>query len=257
MCIRDSGNTKINGEVSYISENAYWIFENGFIPDRDDIKKVAQSFENNIWPAVTEVFGYPVTPGIDADERIVIYNGILKSGMAGYFSGADSYSKEIRKHSNERQAIYMSADRLALTSKQYLSVLAHELQHATHFASDSSEDSWVNEGLSEIAAEIAGFDRSGISTFILNPSTSLIEFDTSPANYGAANLFFAFLATHYGGTKILSAVSQNKKDGMDSIDSVLADLGFDATGQDVYANWLIANYLNPKEGPYRLSLIHI
>ena len=86
---------------------------------------------------------------------------------------------------------------------------------------------------------------------MLNPSTSLIEFDTSPANYGAANLFFAFLATHYGGTKILSAVSQNKKDGMDSIDSVLADLGFDATGQDVYANWLIANYLNPKEGPYR------
>ncbi|GIT17325.1 MAG: hypothetical protein CM1200mP39_01310 [Dehalococcoidia bacterium] len=135
----DSGNTKINGEVSYISENAYWIFENGFIPDRDDIKKVAQSFENNIWPAVTKVFGYPVTPGIDADERIVIYNGILKSGMAGYFSGADSYSKEIRKHSNERQAIYMSADRLALTSKQYLSVLAHELQHATHFASDSSK----------------------------------------------------------------------------------------------------------------------
>ena len=249
--LRDSGNTKINGEVSYISENAYWIFENGFIPDRDDIKQVAQSFENNIWPAVTEVFGYPVTPGIDADERIVIYNGILKSGMAGYFSGADSYSKEIRKHSNERQAIYMSADRLALTSKQYLSVLAHELQHATHFASDSSEDSWVNEGLSEISAEIAGFDRSGISTFMLNPSTSLIEFDTSPANYGAANLFFAFLATHYGGTKILSAVSQNKKDGMDSIDSVLADLGFDATGQDVYANWLIANYLNPKEGPYR------
>ncbi|GIT17324.1 MAG: hypothetical protein CM1200mP39_01300 [Dehalococcoidia bacterium] len=114
-----------------------------------------------------------------------------------------------------------------------------------------AKDSWVNEGLSEISAEIAGFDRSGISTFMLNPSTSLIEFDTSPANYGAANLFFAFLATHYGGTKILSAVSQNKKDGMDSIDSVLADLGFDATGQDVYANWLIANYLNPKEGPYR------
>ena len=145
----------------------------------------------------------------------------------------------------------MSADRLTLTSRQYLSVLAHELQHATHFASDSSEDSWVNEGLSEIAAEIAGFDRSAISTFIMNPSTSLMEFDTSPANYGAANLFFAFLATHYGGTKILSAVSQNKKDSMDSIDSVLADLGFDVTGQDVYANWLIANYLNPKEGPYR------
>ena len=248
--LRDSGNTKVSGEVSYISEHAYWIFETGFIPDRDDIKKVAESFENNIWPAVTEVFGYPVTPGIDADEKIVIYNGILHSGMGGYFSAADSYSKEIRKHSNERQALYMSADRLTLTSRQYLSVLAHELQHATHFASDSSEDSWVNEGLSEIAAEIAGFDRTAIPTFIETPSTSLIAFDTSPANYGAANLFFAFLATHYGGTKILSAVSQNQEDGMDSIDSVLADLGFDVRGEDVYADWLIANYLNSKEGPY-------
>ena len=248
--LRDGGNTKVSGEVSYISEHAYWIFENGFIPNTDDIEKVAESFENNIWPVVTEVFGSPVTPGIDADERMVIYNGILQSGMGGYFSAADSYSNKIRKHSNERQALYMSANQLALTSRQYLSVLAHELQHATHFASDSSEDSWVNEGLSEIAAEIAGFDRTAISTFILTPSTSLIAFDTSPANYGAANLFFAFLATHYGGTKILSAVSQNQQDGMDSIDSVLADLGFDVRGEDVYADWLIANYLNSKEGPY-------
>ncbi len=248
--LRDGGNTKASGEVSYISEHAYWIFENGFIPKTDNIEKVAESFENKIWPVVTEVFGYPVTPGIDADERMVIYNGILQSGMGGYFSGADSYSNKIRKHSNERQALYMSANQLALTGRQYLSVLAHELQHATHFASDSSEDSWVNEGLSEIAAEIAGFDRTAIPTFILTPSTSLIAFDTSPANYGAANLFFAFLATHYGGTKILSAVSQNQQDGMDSIDSVLADLGFDVRGEDVYADWLIANYLNSKEGPY-------
>ena len=248
--LRDGGNTKASGEVSYISEHAYWIFENGFIPKTDNIEKVAESFENKIWPVVTEVFGYPVTPGIDADERMVIYNGILQSGMGGYFSGADSYSNKIRKHSNERQALYMSANQLALTGRQYLSVLAHELQHATHFASDSSEDSWVNEGLSEIAAEIAGFDRTAIPAFILTPSTSLIAFDTSPANYGAANLFFAFLATHYGGTKILSAVSQNQQDGMDSIDSVLADLGFDVRGEDVYADWLIANYLNSKEGPY-------
>ena len=249
--LRDTGNTQVSGEVSYISEHAYWIFEDGFIPDGNDIKKVAESFENDIWPAVTEVFGYPVTPGIDADERIVIYNGILQSRMGGYFSAADSYPKEIRKHSNERQALYMSADRLKLTSRQYLSVLAHELQHATHFASDSSEDSWVNEGLSEIAAEIAGFQRSAISAFLMDPSTSLIEFDAIPSNYGAANLFFAFLATHYGGTNILSAVSENKKDSMDSIDNVLADLGFNVTGQDVYADWLIANYMNPKEGPYR------
>ena len=86
-------------------------------------------------------------PGIDGDDRMVVYTSILRSGVAGYFSAADSYPSEIRPHSNQREALYMSANRLNLTGSEYLSVIAHELQHATHFATDSSEDSWINEGL--------------------------------------------------------------------------------------------------------------
>ena len=251
---RNNGNVNVSGEVSHISDHVYWIFEDGYLPDPDDIRQVADNFESEVWPAVTGVFGTPLTPGIDGDDRMVVYTSVLRSGVAGYFSAADSYPREIRPHSNQREALYMSANRVNLTTDEYLSVIAHELQHATHFATDPSEDSWVNEGLSEIAAEIAGFVRSAASAFVRVPSTSLTawaqDIAASAANYGAANLFFAFIATHYGGNDMITAIAQDQLDGIDSIDSALATQGFDVMANDVFADWLVANYLSTNEGPY-------
>ena len=251
---RDVGSVIVHGEVSYISEHAYWVFENGFEPDPDEIEEVANNFETDVWPAVTNVFGTPIMPGIDGDDRMVVYTSVLRTGVAGYFSAADSYPSEIRTHSNEREALYMSANRLSLTGNEFLSVIAHELQHATHFATDSSEDSWINEGLSEVAAEIAGFERSAASQFVRAPATSLTawaqDITISTANYGAANLFFAFVASHYGGNEILAAIAQNQDDGIDSIDGTLAAMGFSATANEVFADWLIANYLHEDDGAY-------
>ena len=251
---RDIGSVIVNGEVSYISEHVYWVFEHGFEPDTAVIAEVANNFESDVWPAVTNVFGTPLIPGIDGDDRIVIYTSILRTGVAGYFSAADSYPIEIRDHSNQREALYMSADRIQLSGSEYLSVLAHELQHATHFATDSSEDSWINEGLSEVAAEIAGFERSAASQFVRAPATSLTawaqDITISTANYGAAHLFLDFVASHYGGNEILSAIALNQDDGINSIDGTLTEMGFSATANDVFADWLIANYLHEDDGPY-------
>jgi len=251
---RDVGSVIVNGTVSYISEHAYWVFETGYEPDPADIEEVASNFETDVWPAVTQVFGTPLTPGIDGDDRMVVYTAVLRSGVAGYFSAADSYPKEIRPHSNQREALYMSADRVNLSGTEYLSVIAHELQHATHFATDNSEDTWVNEGLSEVAAEIAGFTRSAALAFVRAPSTSLTawaqDISVSAANYGAANLFFAFLSAQYGGNEMLAAIAQHQADGIESVDLTLAERGFDATADDVYADWLVANYLSASEGPY-------
>lgn len=251
---RDNGSVLVSGEVAYVSEHAYWIFENGFVPSPADIQQTAEDFESDVWPAVTGVFGLPLTPGIDGDDRIVVYHSILRTGVAGYFSSADSYPREILPFSNQREAVYMSANRIDLPGAEYLSVIAHELQHASHFAADPGEDAWVNEGLSEVAAEFAGFFRSAVSAFVRAPSTSLTawaqDITVSTANYGAAHLFFAFLATHYGGNDMLSAVTRNQEDGIASIDSALAEQGFDVGANDVFADWLVANYLSTNEGPY-------
>lgn len=251
---RDVGSVLVSGTVSHVSEHVYWVFETGYEPDPIDIAEVASNFESDVWPAVTEVFGAPLTPGIDGDDRMVVYTAVLRSGIAGYFSAADSYPKEIRTQSNQREALYMSADSIDLSGNEYLSVIAHELQHATHFATDNSEDSWVNEGLSEVAAEIAGFTRSSAAAFVRKPATSLTawaqDISVSAANYGAAKLFFGFLSVHYGGNELLTAFAQHQADGMESVDLTLTERGFDVTADDVYADWLVANYLSANTGPY-------
>lgn len=251
--LRDVGIERVSGTVSHVSEHVYWVFETGYEPDPIAITEVASNFESDVWPAITEVFGTPLTPGIDGDDRMVVYTAVLRSGIAGYFSAADSYPKEIRTKSNQREALYMSADSVDLSGNEYLSVIAHELQHATHFATDNSEDSWVNEGLSEVAAEIAGFARSS-AAFVRAPATSLTawaqDISVSAANYGAAKLFFTFLSAHYGGNELLTAIAQHQADGMESIDLTLTERGFDATADDVYGDWLVANYLKANTGPY-------
>jgi len=251
---RDVGSVLVSGTVSHVSEHVYWVFETGYEPDPIDIAKVASNFESDVWPAVSEIFGAPLTPGIDGDDRMVVYTAVLRSGIAGYFSAADSYPKEIRTKSNEREALYMSANSVDLLGNEYLSVIAHELQHATHFATDNSEDSWVNEGLSEVAAEITGFTRSSATAFVRAPATSLTawaqDISVSAANYGAAKLFFTFLSVHYGGNELLTAIAQHQADGMESVDLTLNERGFDATADDVYGDWLVANYLNVNTGPY-------
>jgi hypothetical protein len=49
---------------------------------------------------------------------------------------------------------------------------------------------------------------------------------------------------------MLAAIAANQEDGIASIDSSLAQQGYDVTADDVYADWLIANYLSTNEGPY-------
>jgi len=254
---RDAGSVLVDGTVMYVSENAYWVFDNDFLPSESAIEQAATNFENRVWDSVTNVFGAPLTPGIDGDDRIVVFHSRLRTGVAGYFSSADSFPKAIRPTSNQREAIYMSADRIGLTTTEYLSVIAHELQHASHFAADSSEDSWVNEGLSEMAAEISGFERSAATAFIRAPETSLTawaqDISFSAANYGAANLFFAYLADHYGGEEILTAVTNNPIDGIASVDDSLAALGYTQTADDVFQEWIIANYLSNNSKTYSYS----
>ena len=63
--------------------------------------------------------------------------------------------------------------KLSPDSAEYLSVLAHEFQHVVHDNWDKGEDSQVNEGLSEVAATVAGFQSPFIRHFLSRPSASL------------------------------------------------------------------------------------
>ena len=251
---RDEGTVRVSATVLLVSEHAYWIFEEGFKPDPGRLQQAAADFESDVWPAVTEALGTVWTPGIDGDQRMVIFHGQLRSGVGGYFSSIDEYPVTIQPDSNQREVIYVSADALTLGGTAYLGTLAHELQHAIHWAADPGEESWVNEGISEVAAGLAGFPAESPPAFLRQPGTSLVQwepeiFEASP-NYGGAALFFEYVASRFGGTEILRAIIENQLDGIDSVDAVLAQRGFDMTTRDVFADWVVANYVDDETGLY-------
>ena len=251
---RDIGTVIVNAEVRHVSENAYWIFEEGFSPDQGRIEQAAQDFESAIWPNVINTLGDVWNPGVDGDPKIVIFHGVLRAGVAGYFSGVDQYPVTLQPDSNQREAIHISANALTLGGTGYLSTLAHELQHAIHWAADAGEESWVNEGISELASGLAGFQPGSISAFLSRPNTSLVQwepeiFQAAP-NYGAAALFFDYIAAHYGGIDTLRAIINHQADGLVSVDSVLVEMGFSETTRDIFKNWVVANFVDDDSGPY-------
>ena len=82
-------------------------------------------------------------------------------------------------------------NRRAITT-YYETVLAHEFQHMIHWHNDRNEETWVNEGLSEFAQEVAGYEPDTIfaEVFAQNPDTQLNTWgaanDDNGVHYGSA-----------------------------------------------------------------------
>ena len=190
---------------------------------------------------------------MDNDTRLTILHAHL-SGVAGYFSTADEYSRLVNPFSNEREIVYIDVDAYLLGSNQYLGVLAHELQHAAHWNADPTEETWLNEGLSELAQELAGFPSPLTPSFINSPNVSLLWWPDEPLatvpHYGAAKLFVAYLIDHYGGRGEIRRLVSLPQDGIKAIDAYLEGLGYAQRFPDVFAKWVAANYLNSGEGQY-------
>jgi hypothetical protein len=251
---RNGGNVQTDAVVARVSDNAYWLFDLRADVDDGALDRAIAEFESNIWPTVTGTFGPIWSPGIDSDPRIVILHSRLASGVGGYFSGADSYPRSIQPHSNEREIIYISTENSSVGDRTYLATLAHELQHAVHWAADPDEDTWLNEGLAELASNLAGYRPSSIASYLRSPATSLTEWaaeigESSP-NYGAAALFTEYLMDHYGGPEALRELVLEPEDGLSSVSAYLASAGYSERALDVFRDWLIANYLDDPSGRF-------
>ena len=239
-----------------VSDSAYWYVEDGLNVSTDALRRAARSFEDSIYPSIKRQFGDFWNPGVDNDPRLVVLHASIP-GVAGYYSSVDEYPVAIHAKSNEHEMIYMDGRNLPPGSLPYLTTLTHELQHAVHWNADPSEESWVNEGLSEVAAALAGYQPSFIAPFLERPDTPLTLWPDNPRvtapHYGAASLFFFYLAQHYGSYENLVHLVEEPADGIDGVNAYLSRLGYKETFFDVFKDWTVANYLNAPEGAYSYS----
>jgi hypothetical protein len=130
----------------------------------------------------------------------------------------------------------------------YNGILAHEFQHMIHWNNDRNEDSWVNEGMAELAGQLNGFDTSGADiAYSEKPDTQLTTWnDPSEGNdehYGASYLFMAYFLDRFG-EDLTKAVVASPENGIAGFNDALAKAGRPERFDDIFADWLIANYLD-------------
>ncbi|MCH7523385.1 MAG: immune inhibitor A, partial [Chloroflexi bacterium] len=234
--------------VRAVTQRAYFFVEDGLDVDVSALETIISDFETLVYPRVTAAFGREWSPGVDADTRISIVHVNL-SGAGGYVSSSDSYPRSAVPRSNEREAIYLDASFLGSPGAVYNAILAHELQHLIHDNADDGEESWVNEGLSQVAAELAGGGTAAVGSFLAAPDSQLNHWPkNSGVHYGESQLFFRYLLDRFGGRENAAALVATPEDGIAGVDAYLQP--FETSFLEVFADWLVANKLDEAAGPY-------
>lgn len=259
-------NFQVDTTLRYVTAHTYWWIETGVNYNASELEALAEEFENKIYPTDREFFGSEWSPGIDDDVHLyIVYAEGLGYSLAGYFSSADEVPPQAHEYSNSHEMFFLNADNVDFGEEFTYGVLAHEFQHMIHWYGDRNEETWMNEGFSEVAAFLNGYDAGGFDyVYTSDPDLQLNTWpggdgDTTP-HYGAAFLFLTYFLDRYGeeATKALVANQQN---GFSSIDLVLADLnetdptrGGLPNAEDVFQDWTLASYLqDPTVGDGRFD----
>ncbi|MEB3198295.1 MAG: hypothetical protein VKP62_13925 [Candidatus Sericytochromatia bacterium] len=228
------------------------------------LDQLVTEWESRIYPRLTAVFGQPASPGVDGEPRIFIVlspavdNWGKEKGLMGYFWSRDAIPRG-GGHSNQKEVLFMTDqlfDRPKLTS---YGTLAHEFQHLLNFSRKSArlgyrlvEDTWLDEGLSMYAMELAGYGlpagdyhiAKDLRGFQENPSAySLTSWNENPNGfaYGQSYLFVRYLVDRYG-SEIVAEILHDNRAGVACLSALLAKRN--TTFANHFRAWTIANFLN-------------
>ena len=242
---------RLDAELRHVSERALWYVADGMDIEDRSLIETGRAFDQEIYPSVFATFA----PSADPPGRITIVNADLP-GLAGYLSSVDALSTDANRFSNERVSLFMNGTS-GVSGDRYLGTLAHELQHLAHWLVDPTEETWVNEGLSELAARSLGLPALPVSAYLRDPSVSLTDWPLSPGasipNYAGGALFSAYLADRTGLDNMHRLVAQQEDSvaGVQAyLDEVTPGLSFD----DLYADWLVANLVDARNGRFAYSM---
>jgi len=258
-----SGRKEITATLQRVSNQLYFYTDDTFWGNLSSEEKnktnielynLADEFERKIYPILTYNFGSEWRPGIDNDEHITVLIHPMKMNRGGYFNSGDEYPRLSVPTSNEREMVYLNSDYVASSLNK--SFLAHEFMHLITFnqkdkIQNIEEEIWLNEARAEYVPTLLGYDANyqgtnlqrKVNEFIKNPSDSITDWQNSPADYGALNLFTQYLVDYYGN-KILTDSLHSTKKGIVSLNYALAKNGFKDDFSQIFTNWTITVFVN-------------
>ena len=217
------------------------------------IDETIRQFEEKSLPVLERVFG-ALPPG----TRISVFNGRVP-GVGGYFSSSDLVPVQSNPYSNERVMVYMNTDITKPGQRRYDGVLAHEVQHLIHWARHPQQDSWINEGASELAMALLGFGQtSPARAYLLRPGLQLNAWASKPSeaipHYGASLLFYQYLSRRIGGYDRIADLIASPGVSTQTVDHFLATLGATSLNgigtlrdfDDLYRDFVVSNLLDDR-----------
>jgi immune inhibitor A len=239
----------IYATLEYKTEHVYMWIEEGVRVDRDDLVAAAELFEDHTYRTDRTFFGSEWTPGVDNDPHVSILHARgLGNSVAGYYSSADEFVSPVRDDSNEMEMFYINIENVTVNDDFYNGVLAHEFQHMIHWYNDRNEETWMNEGFSELAMYLNDYDTGGADwIFAMEPDTQLNSWPEGPgaagANYGAAYLFTSYFLDRFG-PEATQALVAHPENSFASVDAVLEELDTGLTYKDLFGDWAVANLVD-------------
>jgi hypothetical protein len=214
------------------------------------LQQALDLFGEEIIPRDHALFGQEDSPGIDCDLRIHILN-TSNTAAGGYFSSIDQVTKQVRTDSNEKDMFYIDIEGIggprAVGGSYYNGSLAHEFQHMILNKQDPNEDTWITEGMSELATFINGEDSAHDAVAAQAPNIQLNAWPdggtADAGTYGTAFSFILYFWDRYGdaGVQALAAEDAN---GLAGVQKVLDKIDPDRQVDDLVADWLIARLLD-------------
>lgn len=245
---------QITATLLYETPHAYFWAEEGARADPDDVKKLMDTFENEIYPTDREFFGSEWSPGIDGDPHIyILYASGLGNNVAGYFNSTDEINPAIKEHSNAHETFVLSTSQ-NLADEYTYSTLAHEFVHMIQYPSDRNDVSWINEGFAEVGSFLNGYGVGGWDwAYAESPDLQLTDWTGDVGNngthYGQSFLYLTYYLDRFG-EEATKALTNNPENDLASVDDTLAQLnitdpltGQIVTADDVFMDWAAALYL--------------
>jgi immune inhibitor A len=245
---------QVSATLRAVSEHAYLYVQDDTGVSDADMRRAADDFDSKVYPSVTRMFGAPAPAAVDPDPRITILHVRLPS-VGGYFTDIDQMPTTLVPISNERRMIYIDLRAGPPGTASYPGLVAHEFQHLIHQGLNPNAEAWINEGLSEVANEtVGGEGGTSLKAYRDAPGTQLTDWAASGSNaahYGTSHAFLRYLLRLYGGLDNGGALAAKGGLGVNEVQRYLREGNYAAGFEDVFADWLVAGYLNlPGDGRF-------
>ncbi|WP_242935455.1 peptidase MA family protein [Leptospira kobayashii] len=137
-----------------------------------NLQTFGKEFNDTTYPKLISTFGEP--SDVDKNGKIKILVLDIRDGatanssyVAGFFDPVNYFADQpgTNLRSNYSEILYMDGkeliDALVRDPTAFSSTAAHEFQHLIRYpymvATRATDDSWINEGTSEVASDIAGY----------------------------------------------------------------------------------------------------